>query len=86
MQLDELIRRYGDELREMPHGDYVALVNRTGSEGAPVAAAIARAKVNPETRLTNIVNYRVLRLLEQIDNGNQTTVETSDIDTSGLRL
>lgn len=81
MSLHDLIRLYGETLRGLTHTEYSELVRQTMSSGPAAESAIARAKRDPETRFTNVLNHRVLQYLHQMETG-----AGSEVNQSGLQL
>jgi hypothetical protein len=81
MGLKDLIERYGDEVIELSHEQYSNIVQIAAGSGPAAAAAIARDRTKPESRLTNSVNHRVLIYWQM-----KATGEGSELDRSELQL
>lgn len=79
----QLIRLYADELREMSHVDYEALVERAVRrvDSPAVVSSVRAARLNPANRVKNVIRGDVLRELHR-----QRTGEVRELDQSGLDL
>lgn len=81
IHINELIRLHGDQLREMSNSDYAELAHGLCGDSPAITTAVKRAGLDPETRFTNVMNYRVLRHLHSLSTG-----EMAEVDCSGLDL
>lgn len=69
MEIDDLIRLYGDGLRSMSHESYAELVKAAGCRGLAAQSSIGRDKTDPGQRVRNVICGKVLRYIERIESG-----------------
>ena len=77
--LDELRELYGQGLVAMEHSDYVNIVALACPSGLAIESCLVRARQDPQTRLTNLINGRVLRFIHRQDTGQAAMTDGLDV-------
>lgn len=77
---DDLIRMYGDRVRQMTHADYAAVAVAACGGHPATESAVRFAKEDPERRFTNLISGRVLKHLHQMLTGEGSEMNTRDLE------
>lgn len=82
MDLETLKEKYGEWLVSVTPETYGELLRSVAGERSVAVASVLRsATAKPETRLTNMFNFKILREIHR-----QETGQATEVDTSGLEL
>lgn len=81
MEMDSLIRLYGDGLCSMSHESYIELAKAAGCRGLAAQSSIERDKSDPQQRVRNVIRCRVFRYIHRMESG-----EVREFNDDGLQL